>query len=206
MYKSEIQNNYFLLSIVLLFGITIFVIRFVNPYLFATLLVVGYIIYHKYTIKIKELGKEEQSFKKWISGFKIKKKDILLSYLTITEHLFKINKLFENDEIFVDSLKTWIKFCSEHNKFIIGNIKISHNFIENMFDLHKDAMNHLLLLRYKLKPQYYNNFDEQINNLYLHSRSLLSEVISNSSYNAEEFDISAFNKWNEGYEKNWKML
>lgn len=179
-----------------------------HPYLFATFVVVGYFLYQKYQTQVTIINRKNTQYEKWIRSFtSLPKRNILLEYMTITEHLYSLQKYFhkEND-LFLNALQQWVTFCEEHRKFITGEIQITHSFIEYIVDTQKNAINFLLSLRSRLREKHLVKFDFQMHTLYEHTRSLLSEIMSNSKYLHEEFEISSVNQWDDKYSQHWKLL
>jgi hypothetical protein len=201
------QNNLFFSMIVLLFVSSIIITRLINPYIFATVTIIGYFLYQKYQSQVVILNQQQTQYRRWIKSFSIQNRKVLLLYMTITEHLHALHKYFDKEnDLFIESLQQWIVFCEEHRKFINGEVNITQSFIEYIVDTQKNAINLLLSLRYRLKETYLPKFDKQIKSLYEHTRSLLSEIMSNSKFLHNEFEISPLNQWDNEYSQHWKIL
>jgi len=207
MHGDFYKNYYFLFGLFILFLLTIFTKRVVHPYYFIAALVIAHYIQNYNIEKYKEIDKNENIFKEWVVQFPYKGKEVLLLYGELINGLYEISKFSGKNTLFYKSIYFWINFCDDHNDFIQKRTKVDIAFVENFFDFQRTAMNYLLLIGTKIKDKnklkIFHTESQKINK---YTRSLLSEVVSNSNSRADQFDVYPINSNFEKYDDNWKML
>jgi len=205
---SSTPNQSLFTSLTLFFFSILVIARWVPPYLFAICVILGYFFYQRHTQQVSTHQNDQTKYSTWIQPFPYKQKKALLEYPLLLDPLFQLRQRCQEKDTFHESIRHWIQFCHQHHQFVQGKLTLTSPFIEHLFDLQRQAMSLLLLLRYQLKPSpALDEFDTLLSTLYHHSRSMLSEIISNSPFTADEFDITPLNPWDtKESQDHWKLL